>query len=460
MKNNFDQRSFTLIRSTFDMVTYRVEYAMNLGADKEMQSIIEEFAQSPDVDNLRIISKHGDVLYSGISSEKYLKISMLSPHIGFKDSLNEKRLYYSEATSSYIALEPIINKRECQGCHGDQNIIAYLNIESDATDAEIKFMTGMIHISMLGVFVMFVLIFGSNYIYNVFINRPLNKFLNAINNVDAGNLDFRIKHERDDEFGRLSDHFNMMLSHLKQSQKEISELNLLQLQRSDRLVTLGELTAGISHEINNYAAIIMARADFLRLAAQSDNSLDKYQEDFDVIVNQLGHLSKITREILRFSRKPGKNFKQLNLTDTIDSSIEMLSFMLDKKGISIVRNYSPEDKFWVRGDYIQLGQVFTNLIANAVDALEEDGRIVLTINSDNEKNIVEVEDNGQGMDFDTLENIFLPFFTTKDSEKGTGLGLYIVKSICDAHEVMISCESKKGVGTKFQLVFNKYGTQV
>lgn len=457
MKSNFEERSFLLMESIFNMLSYRVEHAMELGEDKIVQDVISDFSHDNNVERLRIVSSDGHILYSNASEEITRKLSEYTPENFLNNNISARELFYSYEGEKYIALEPIVNKESCMKCHGKEPIIAYLSIESDATQSEINFYTGLFHILMFGLLIIIVLAIGLNYIFRVFINNPLEKFLTAIDDVEQGNLKVRIEHSSEDEFGIITNHFNRMLKRLRESKDEIEELNFQKLQRADRLVTVGELTAGIAHEINNYSAIIMARADYLRISSQTDHSLIKYYDDLNVMVEQLERLSSITREVLKYSKKPSENFKQLNLIDVIEGSVGMLKPFTTKRNISIYKRFKPNDHIWVYGDFIQLEQVFNNLINNSIDAIDDEGSIMIEIVDDADFYRVIVEDNGPGMDSELTKQIFLPFFTTKSSERGTGLGLYIVKNICAAHKAEIVCNSNVGVGTKFILSFNKYG---
>ena len=107
------------------------------------------------------------------------------------------------------------------------------------------------------------------------------------------------------------------------------------------------------------------------------------------------------------------------------------------------------------GDPLQLEQVFINLIHNSIDAIRTNGEIIITaLRNDDNKIQVSVQDNGHGMNDEVRQNIFSPFYTTKKSEKGTGIGLHIVKNICEIHNAEIICSSTSGEGTEFTITFN------
>ena len=457
MKNNFEERSKILLNTVFDMTSYRLDLAMD-SEKKDIRAIVNELSEDRNIDNIRILSPAGLVNYANDSTDENKMINDLSDQKLFKPD-ERRKIIYSADEKKYLAIEPIFNTAKCQTCHGKDVILGYLNVETDATDAEVNFFTGIVHIIMFGLVVIVVLLVGSNKLYDIFINKPLNNFLNAIDKVENGDFEVRIKHFNEDEFGVLTNHFNKMMDYLVESRAEIEELNFQKLQRADRLVTLGELTAGIAHEINNNTAIIMTRVDYLRLASTQDKSLVKYREDLDVIIHQLELLSKITGETLKYSKKPGGSFSQINLTEVIDNSLDMLRPVAKKRDIAIIKKYTSEENIWIEGNFVQLEQVFNNLIGNALDALNPGGKVTIDIVSDIDSYEVSVSDNGCGIKPEILKNIFLPFFTTKSEEEGTGLGLYIVKNICNSHDIKLRCESEIENGTTFYLNIKKYGTR-
>ena len=147
----------------------------------------------------------------------------------------------------------------------------------------------------------------------------------------------------------------------------------------------------------------------------------------------------------------------MNLTEVIEESLTILEPRLRKNNILVDKNYRMSNSN-IQGDPLQLEQVFTNLINNAIDAIESNGKIIISIANEEENKIkLSFTDDGEGIDEHELDRIFSPFFTTKSAEKGTGLGLYIVKNICKNHGADITCESVPGKGTTFTIMFHLNG---
>jgi signal transduction histidine kinase len=453
MRENFDQRSKIMLKSTIDVVNNCLINAMRMGRTKHIQSILDNISKNESVDHIRLFREDGLIKYASNHEEVGQNMQRIAPGHVILKSINQIRVNLIEEERVYSVTRPILNGRECQPCHGSDPIVAYLDVETDLTQAERFFYTGSIHMIFLAIAVILILFLGFYYLFNFFINKPLSRFKNALDNVERGNLEVQLPAKKPDEIGTLEGHFNNMVLNLKESKQKIDELHFEQLQRADKLVTLGELAAEMAHEINNPAGIVMSRTDFIQMDSEKYPQLKKYNEDFDVIISQINKISKITGNILKYSKKLPKEFHQANLQTISEETLNILGPRLAKKKIMIEKYYRSNHPDIV-GDATQLEQVFTNLVNNAIDAMDYGGKITIRSEDIDENRILwAIEDNGAGMDQSVRESIFSPFFTTKSADKGTGLGLYIVKNICKNHNAEITCDSKPGHGTKFKILF-------
>jgi len=207
----------------------------------------------------------------------------------------------------------------------------------------------------------------------------------------------------------------------------------------------------MAHEINNHIGVIMSRADYLQQEAGIEPHLNKYIRDFDAIFKQTEKLSSITHNVLQHSKKSPKKLIFVDLCNSIDNILLMVQPTCKKSNINCFKTTNLKEAI-IYADPLQIEQVLINLVNNSIDAVGENGQIEISLKKQNEDELkLSVEDNGCGIDQEKIEHIFSPFFTTKSAEKGTGLGLYITKNICDNHNIDISCISKVGVGTNFTL---------
>jgi len=283
----------------------------------------------------------------------------------------------------------------------------------------------------------------------------LKRLANALDNVQLGNLDEKIDINSNDEIGIVYKHFNDMTEKLKTSTDKIEQMHLEELQRLNRLKTLGELTSQTAHEVNNHIAVIMARADYLSLESKNIPALAKYSEDLQVLIDQTTKISKVTGNILKYSRKKSTELQNIDLIKIIDEFVTVYSSLLLKKNIKLSTSTNLRNAIIV-GDSIQVNQILTNLVMNAVDAIGNKGRIEIEVaESGTDKISLTINDDGPGISAENLNEIFSPFFTTKSSQNNTGLGLYIVKKICENHKAEIRCESDEKTGTSFKITFNK-----
>jgi signal transduction histidine kinase len=453
-RENFDQRSKVMLESTLDVVNSYLRNAMLLGRQKNIPEILKNISKNKSVDHIRIIDKNGIIKYASNPLEIGKDITLINPnHLSRKVDQDQKDIKI-ENNRIYSVTSAIENEPICLQCHADEgDIMAYLDVDTDLTQAEVYFHTGSTHMIFLAIAIVIVMFFGFYFIFNRLINRPLDQLQKAMDKVESGNLDVRLPAEKEDEIGQLEGHFNHMVQNLQTSKQEIDELHFEQLKRADKLVTLGELAAEMAHEINNPAGIVMSRTDFIQMDSEKYPQLKKYNEDFDVILSQIKKISKITGNILKYSRKLPKEFQKANLEVISEETLNILGPRLAKKKITIEKQYLSELPEII-GDATQLEQVFTNLVNNAIDALDYIGKITIQIrNIDEDRILWSLEDNGVGMDQSIKDLIFSPFFTTKSAEKGTGLGLYIVRNICKNHNAEITCESTKGHGTTFKILF-------
>lgn len=453
-EKNFRERSERMLESTIDMLNFGLNNAMMLGESKNVNNIVDELVQNENVEHIRIIKPGGLIVHSSIPNEIGKVIDEVAPEhfIHYNSTDQSRSIVLLKSAKVYAAFQPLINKPYCQGCHTEENVISILDVDTKLTQAEINFFTGSFHIIFLGAAVIILLVVGLIYFFNLFINRPVLNFIAALDDVEKGDLNVKLPERKDDEFGKLNAHFNRMVSELKSSREKIDQMHYDQLRHADQLATVGELTAQMAHEINNYTAIMMSRADYLIMEAENDPALSSTKEDLLVIQKEINKIADITQNILRHSKKRQRQIVDFDLLKVVDQSTRIFTQILEKKNIYLTKNYST-DSIMMSGDPTEIEQIFINIINNSADSIKDTGEIKISIMEENESAVVEIEDNGSGMTDETKANIFSPFFTTKEENRGTGLGLFIVKKICDNNGIFMHCSSKVNTGTKFQFVF-------
>ncbi|NLA74624.1 MAG: hypothetical protein GX846_03995 [Deltaproteobacteria bacterium] len=221
-----------------------------------------------------------------------------------------------------------------------------------------------------------------------------------------------------------------------EQQKLVEQLNL-----AERLSALGEMVAGVSHEIKNPLGIIQSTSELLN---NMPDAGETHKRLSGVITEESMRLNRIVTEFLDFARPHELNIIEFDLKEVIDKNLEFLMPELKKKDISVVNN-SDMRSYMIEGDQDLLHRVMMNLIINAIQATPRAGRIDINITDEKGLYKLEIRDTGNGISEDNMKKIFNPFFTTK--EKGSGLGLPIVRKIIKGHGGTTDLESTEGKGS-------------
>lgn len=241
--------------------------------------------------------------------------------------------------------------------------------------------------------------------------------------------------------------------------KDITERKKLyqQITEAERLAAIGRLASGVAHEINNPLSIILGYTGLLLDESSIDGS---FRKDLETIHGNANACKKIVEDLLNFSRKSKTEFAYHGISDIIDSVVEMLSYKLQEKNIVVKKNYSPDiPPLLVDEDKIK--QVFMNILINSFQAVGDDGTIEISTSLDESGKSarISVADNGHGIDDAVIDKIFQPFFSTKPTGEGTGLGLSVSYGIIREHNGMIKAESNGWRGATFTielpLIFDK-----
>ncbi len=229
------------------------------------------------------------------------------------------------------------------------------------------------------------------------------------------------------------------------------------LLQSQKLAAIGQLSAGIAHEINNPLAIIRQEAEWMQQVLKKAESVtagerEELQGSLNQIVQQVDRCTEIIRNLLDFARKREPVIQGVDVNRTIEDMTMLVEKEAKHHNIRIVREYGP-DLPVVYSDAPQLRQVFLNLLTNAAHAIGKDGTITLTTGAAADGSIhITISDTGSGITPENLKKIFDPFFTTKPEGKGTGLGLSICHGIIQRLGGEIGVQSTVGQGTTFTIV--------
>jgi two-component system NtrC family sensor kinase len=266
---------------------------------------------------------------------------------------------------------------------------------------------------------------------------PITRLSEATEQLAQGDMSVRVAMPGGGELARLSASFNQMVETLQRTQAE--------LLHKQKLASMGQLAAGVAHEINNPLGTIHLYAGALRKELPAD---DPRREDLSVILRETDRCKTIVGDLLNFARQQEILAQPTDLHDLLDQAIEAVQPQAAFAQVEIQRGYSP-DLPPIEADPAQLLQVFVNLLNNAAEAIDGPGTIRLTTRHAGSSVEVEVTDDGCGIPEENLGRLFTPFFTTKGPGRGTGLGLSIVYGIIKMHRGQITAQSRVGQGTTF-----------
>ncbi len=221
----------------------------------------------------------------------------------------------------------------------------------------------------------------------------------------------------------------------------------IQLQHVERLAFVGELSAGIAHELNEPLGRVLGFAQLIKKAG----SLNEQQsEDLERIIKASLYSREIIKKLMIFSRQMPQQITKVNLNSIVENILYFIDVRFQSRGITITKQLDPALPE-IHADEVQMSQVLVNLITNSVYAMPKGGEITVTTRRRDSAISLIVKDTGTGMTPEIKSKIFEPFFTTKPVGQGTGLGLSVVQGIVDSHKGKILVNSTINQGSKFEI---------
>ena len=443
--------------------------------------VIDAVCDHSKIQNIRLINKDGLVVYSTIDSQINSRIDKIDDpgcrtchrgekpltHAGTMDRSNV--FINSEGMKTLGISKPIYNEESCSSasCHvhsRNLNLLGILDVavSMDAMTAQVNDYRNNFLIQVL--FLVLSLILCIAMLTRKLITQPVKTLLDHTRAVAKG--DWKYVHSvPGDELGELGDAFNDMTQKLKkatderddwaatlETRVEVRTRKIQEMQsvliRSEKLASLGELVAGIAHELNNPLTGIMIHAPMIAEDPLLDPSL---RDDCQIIIEEASRCSKIVGELLDFSRVSGIQKIRSSVNETIDRALALVEHHADFHDIEIVKKFGLDipDLFM---DASQIEQVIVNMLVNASQAMPDGGSLEIVTEQRliTDTVAIQLTDTGMGIPDHNLEKLFDPFFTTK-GHKGTGLGLSVSYGIIESHGGEIHVRSRMGEGTTFTI---------
>lgn len=469
--------------SFVDYVKESTRYSMLTFHRPAIQQTLENIVRTEGVKKVRIFDHGGKIFYSSTKEE--------INHFVDKTSLSCKGCHLEPKKSPEVLPHPqnwavhkekdkprvlkvvgtIYNEHSCYtaSCHihtETRKILGFVEAETSlAILDEVKLKQGLALTAYVIIFLMTTSVSLGIILWEI-VSKPVNRLVQGMEKVAAGDFDHSVPISSDDEMGTLARSFNSMIEVIKAARdqreswtrtleeevakktEEIQRTHTSMIQ-TEKLASLGRMAAGVAHEINNPLTGIVTFSHLMKKRVQP-GSLD--EEDINVIIEQTERCAKIIKNLLTFARATPSEKGEININEGLNRTIYMVKNQAKFHNIKFNINML-ETPFITVGDSSQFQQIFLNMFINAADAMNEKGTITIETRRIiiDDKPFVEIEftDTGCGMPEEVLEKLFEPFFTTKPVGKGTGLGLSVSHGIVKHYGGRIDVESTVGKGTSF-----------
>jgi signal transduction histidine kinase len=408
---------------------------------QEVQSFLLKMQKSDEIWRGRIIKPDGGVVFSTETQEVGHAVMNIPAEL-FGEGRVLQGIRTEDNQRLAVAMHPVANSDSCRKCHAaNQPYLGAIITERSMSPAEASIVTnrnllivyGALIFALVGV-VLWLLIVR-------LVSQPVSNLLAQMRRVERGDLTARAEAQRPDEIGELSRDFNAMVRSLQTAKQQLDESHERQMQQASKLATIGELAAGIAHEIRNPLAGIGAAVEVL----SDDNEIT------GEIRRQIKRLNTTLCNLLDFARQREPEVAPCAVSEIVSPMLGLVRPDAQKHHIQIVEEL-PADLPPISADAGQAQQAVLNVLLNAIQAMPAGGTLTLGARANNGHVQLLVRDTGAGISTENQQRIFAPFFTTK--HRGTGLGLAITRSIMEKHGGAIRVESEVGRGTTFTLEFS------
>lgn len=310
------------------------------------------------------------------------------------------------------------------------------------------------------------------YAITISLSRPINALIAGMRKIAGGNLDFKIEGLPDNEIGTMGETFNNMTGELKtyrdalerysrtledkvnerteELRESYEKLKAAQtrLVQADKMAAVGQLAAGVAHEINNPLSVILG---FAQSAVRRIKNEDTLYQPLHAIERESLRCRAIVQSLLTFSRRSKGAKEKLNISELVETCLNLITAQARVNNVEIASKFDDELPL-IFADPNQVQQVVINLCNNAIDAMPQGGTLTVSLTKNNSRYIdMSVADTGTGIPQEFIHKIFEPFFTTKDPGKGTGLGLSLVYEIMQQHDAGVDVQSELNKGTEFKV---------
>lgn len=299
----------------------------------------------------------------------------------------------------------------------------------------------LITVALIAVAFVFILLLTRRFI------SPITELASIMERTGDGLQDIRVEVKGSDEIATLYERFNSMMERIRRASEDLKRSHE-KLMQSEKLASIGILAAGIAHDINNPLGGIFNCLRLLKSTGEDSRSRIKYLE---LIEDGLEKIESTVNRLLWIARKGEQKAVELNIRKFVDDVSQFVNYRMRKNGIKFENMVDEDLLLFIDPHDLQL--LLMNLFINAIQAMEEGGKLTVYGFREDSKVVIEIVDTGKGIKTEHLDKIFDPFFTTKPPGEGTGLGLWICSEIVKNYDGEIKAESEEERGSKFTIIF-------
>jgi two-component system NtrC family sensor kinase len=473
-----------------EMFTKSTRFAMLRNQPSYVHEIIRDVAALEDIDKVRILSKDGIVIFSSQPDEVGTMIdqeaeSCLGCHLDERSMaesplVGRPRFFTNNqgievlGSTAVIRNEPTCANAACHAHPASESVLGVLDIQLPLNTLHATLRQNAITIIALSLGFIVLAAALVSFLVQRIVYAPLSDLKKGAARVAGGDMEHDIPVRSHDELGELSESFNTMTRALRRSRDELEDwghtleqkvaeatLKLQKAQaetaRSEKLASVGLLSAGIAHELNNPLTGVLT---FSTLVREQMPEGSPEAEDLDLVIQETKRCAAIIRRLLDFSREKTPEMRYTDINSLILDTTQLISQSAQLADILVTtRLDNGLPQLWVDADLIK--QVLMNMLVNAQHAIARKGEITIATrlcdNAHGEQDTsgqmveISVKDTGCGIKEENLPKIFDPFFTTKGVGKGTGLGLSVSYGTIQAHGGTIEVDSEIDVGTEFRI---------
>ncbi|HSG08510.1 MAG TPA: ATP-binding protein [Longimicrobiales bacterium] len=455
----------------------------------EVQATIERLAEGPEVAAIRVYDREGTVVLSSDRTEIGERLPLESAPCAACHGITvtDERVPFEAAGRTVVGAEEVMrqlsvitNEPECSatGCHrspDQEAVLGVLDVEMSMLPVQEAMASARQQLIRTTIVLIVVLGLVATVLFRRLIQAPVRSLQSGTRRIAAGDLGTHIAVTGGHELARLAQDFNRMARDLGQAQRELTDWSqtleekvvdktnaLRQAQRQvlhmEKMASLGKLSATVAHEINNpisgvltYARLVERELDEQPVSEDFRAKVGRY---LNLIQRECMRCGEIVQNLLVFARGSGSEMHTVDVNEIVGRSLMLVRHHLEMRSIHLDATLLDGDPSLV-ADAGQLEQALVALCVNAVEAMENGGTLTVTLRGDSDTVCIDIADTGVGIPEEVLPLIFEPFFSTKEDERGVGLGLAVVYGIVHRHGGSIDVRSEIGKGTTFHLCLRR-----